>query len=185
VVLKGSVLSERISPLRLGQAADIICGIHTVEDNSVLRTTRLPQRKAAGGKLLFPDDPFQVFVRNREEGLKLGNPLGAHITGVVGCAGFFQEPLGFLLVCPGNIEGVFEGGVMVQGLFNFHGSILLSFPGRFQRTGREKRSFLKQDQTVAASSGAPAAPSTEDAGAGKNGGLTPAISSMTRTTWQL
>lgn len=185
MVLKGWVLSERISPLRLGQAADIIGGIHTVEDNSVVRTTRPRRRETAGRKLLFPDDPFQVFVSNRKERLKLGKAFGAYVAGGMGCAGLFQEPFGFLLVCPGNIEGVLEGGVMVQGLFAFHGSILLSFPGRFQRTGRENESFLKQDQTVAASSGASVTASTGRAGAGKKGGLTPAISSMTRTTWQL
>lgn len=159
----------------LGGTTDTGPLIHSVEDRSGVGA-----RPVSPAGSLFPGDPAEVLLGKGQQRFELADAGVVNLAGLALGTGVVEEALGLLGVPPGHIEGVFEGGFVFQSRVLFHGSIVVPFPGRFQRRGREREAGYPT------STGSPAASSVAAASlAGNDGGFTPAISSMTRTTWQL
>jgi hypothetical protein len=79
--------------------------------------------------LLLPGNPSKVFLGNGEQSLELAHPVLADIAGLVGGAGAFEQPDCFLMVCLGDVQGVFEGGVVLKCRFVVHATSVVPFPG--------------------------------------------------------
>ncbi len=77
--------------------------------------------------------PHQVFVGEGQKGFKLPDPCLVDITGRMFGAGIVEKPFGFLGVPPGNVQGVFQSGFVLHSRVLFHCTIVVPFPGRFQR----------------------------------------------------
>ena len=86
---------------------------------------------------MFARDPSQIFVREIQQVPELVHPVVVDFTGLAFDDGVVQEPLRFLSVTPGDIQRMFQGGLVFKCRVLFHGSIVVSFPGRFQCIGRE------------------------------------------------
>lgn len=83
--------------------------------------------------------PDQVFVGEGQKGFELADPCLVDITGRMFGAGILKKPLGFLGVLPGNVQGVFQSGFVLHSRVLFHCTIVVRFPGRFQRYRPGKR----------------------------------------------
>lgn len=80
-------------------------------------------------RLLLPHHPPQVFLRYGEEPLKLAYPVFTDVACLVGGTCPVKEPEGFLVVCLGDVEGVFEGGVVLERRFFIHANSVVLIPG--------------------------------------------------------
>lgn len=139
------------------------------------------RRLVSAERSLFLGDPAEVLLGEIQQRFQLADPRVVDLAGLAFGSGVVEEALGFLGVPPGYVEGMFQGGFVLHSRVLFHGSIVVPFPGRFQRTGREGPKWGYPTST-----GSPAASRVAAASlAGNDGGFTPAISSITRTTWQL
>lgn len=106
-------------PTSLGQPAPHSADFHSVEGGWQLVRERL----------LLPHHPPQVFLRYCEEPFELAYPVFADVTGPVGGPCPVKEPEGFLMVCLGDVEGVFEGGVVLERRFFIHANSVVLIPG--------------------------------------------------------
>ena len=96
----------------LGQTTDINARIHSVE-----------------GKLLLPHHPTQIFLGQIHELFQLPDSVVADLARGIGNPRVVKQPLGFFVVCPGQIQRVLQRGFMFESRFVFHESILGTFPG--------------------------------------------------------
>ena len=96
----------------LGQGTDNLADIHIVEEG-----------------LLLLDHTFKVFGGEIQQVLELFDPAIRNLSRSMRHARLFQEAVGFLVVLPRYVEGVFQCGFTFESRFLFHDSILGLFPG--------------------------------------------------------
>jgi hypothetical protein len=175
----------------LGQGSGADGVVHSVEGQCGLNRTRQHQPPGRQAVLLLFHHPQQVFLGEVIQRLQLPDPVVVDLAGSTLGDCIVQEPLGFLDVAPRDVQRVFESGLVLHSRILFHASIVVPFPGRFQSIGRERSKGgpvgdVRSGFSYQAKAGRPAATRVAAASlAGNDGGFTPAISSMTRTTWQL
>jgi hypothetical protein len=76
---------------------------------------------------LLPGYTAQVFFGDLEEPFELAHPVVANIAGSPGRARLVQEPDGFFVVGPGDVKGVFKGGLVES--FVIHATSVVPIPG--------------------------------------------------------
>jgi len=91
-----------------------------------------------GARLILFRDAHQVFVGEGQKGFELPDPGLVDIPGRMFGAGIVKKPFGFFGIPPGNVQGVFQGGFVLHSRVLFHCTIVVPFPGRFQRNGPGK-----------------------------------------------
>lgn len=69
---------------------------------------------SARSGLLLPRDPLQVLCRYGEESTQLFDALFRHVAGSVAGDGLVQKFLGLLVVGFGDVQSVFQRGLMFQ-----------------------------------------------------------------------
>lgn len=80
-------------------------------------------------KLLLPHDAAQVFLGYGQQALKLAHAVLADVAGCVGGPRPFKEAGRLFVVFLGHIQGVFEGGFVLRGVFVSHATSVVPFPG--------------------------------------------------------
>ncbi len=106
-------------PKSLGHAPEPFAVFHSVEGG--WQVTR--------GQSLLPHHSPEVFLRYCQEALKLADPVLPHIPRCVAGAGVFNQPEGFLVIGLGDVEGVFQGGVVLERRIFIHATSVVPFPG--------------------------------------------------------
>ena len=85
------------------------------------------------GALVLFRHPHEVLVGEGQQGFELPDPCLVDVTGRMFGAGIVKKPFGFLGIAPGNVQGVFQGGFVLNSRVLFHCTIVVPFPGRYQR----------------------------------------------------
>ena len=80
-------------------------------------------------RLLLPHHPPQILFGNGQEALELAYPVLADVACLVCRTCPLKEPDGFLVVCLGDVEGVFQGGVVLERRIFFHAISVVPIPG--------------------------------------------------------
>lgn len=70
---------------------------------------------APRGCLLLPGYAAEIFLGQLEEGFELTHAVLADVPGTPRRTRLVQEPDGFLVVGFGDVKGVFESGLMLEG----------------------------------------------------------------------
>lgn len=86
-------------------------------------------RTTPGRELLFLDDPAEVLLGNAQQILQLLDPVCTDVTGGMRRFGTLHQTNGFLVIGLGDVEGVFEGGVVDDCRFFFHLPSVVPIPG--------------------------------------------------------
>lgn len=87
------------------------------------------QVAGAGRLLLLPHHPPEVFLCNGEEPFELPHTVLTDIAGPVGGPCLVEKPDRFLVVGLGDVEGVFQGCVVLERRIFFHAISVVPIPG--------------------------------------------------------
>lgn len=85
--------------------------------------------KGHAGELLLPHDTPEVFLGDGQESLKLPHPIPADVARLVAGAGAFKQTDGFFVVGLCHVQGVFQGGFVLERRVFIHGTSVVPFPG--------------------------------------------------------
>ena len=94
---------------------------------------------AEGRGLLFPRDPFQVFVGQFQQVLELAHPVVVDFAGVAFDDRVVQQPLRFLRVAPCDVQRVFQGGLVFNAGFCSMATLWFPFPADSSASAGNRR----------------------------------------------
>ena len=78
---------------------------------------------------MLPHHPAEVFLGDGEEPFELPHPVLTDIPGLVGGPRLVQKPDRFLVVGLGDVQGVFQGCVVLECRIFFHAISVVPIPG--------------------------------------------------------
>lgn len=79
--------------------------------------------------LQLPRNPPEVLLGDGQQAFQLLYAFAGDVTGGVRGPGMLKQPDGFLVVGLGDVESVFEGGLVLDCLIFFHATSVVPFPG--------------------------------------------------------
>lgn len=80
-------------------------------------------------RLLFLHHPAEVLGCYLQQAFELLHAVFPDLPGCVCRLRFVKESLGFLMVFPGDVQGVFQSCFVFESPVGFHETILDTFPG--------------------------------------------------------
>jgi hypothetical protein len=81
------------------------------------------------GELLLPHHAPEVLLGDGQESLKLPHPVLADVARLVTGAGAVKQPAGLFVVGLCHVQGVFQGGFVLERRIFIHGTSVVPFPG--------------------------------------------------------